>query len=69
MRGVWSRHDLLGKHDRLMRLEKASADRVVQLNKEQVAALERFSPEGRERTLRPTTAAIWWLSIPSSWVT
>lgn len=52
-----------------MRLEKASADRVVQLNKEQVAALERFSPEGRERTLRPTTAAIWWLSIPSSWVT
>lgn len=32
-----------------MRLEKASADRVVQLNEEQVAALERFSPEFRER--------------------
>ncbi|TBR24647.1 MAG: transposase, partial [Reyranella sp.] len=49
VRGVWSRHGLLGKHDRLMRLEKASADRVVQLNEEQVAALERFSPEFRER--------------------
>ena len=32
-----------------MRLEKASADPVVQLNEEQVAALERFSPEFRER--------------------
>ena len=49
VRGVWSRHGLLGKHDRLMRLEKASADLVVQLNEEQVAALERFSPEFRER--------------------
>ena len=49
MRGVWSCYGLLGKHDRLMRLEKASADRVVQLNEEQVAALERFSPEFGQR--------------------
>lgn len=49
VRGVWSRHGLLGKHDRLMRLEKVSDDRVVQLNEEQLAPLERFSPEFRER--------------------
>ena len=49
MPGLWNRHSLLGKHDLLMRLQKASADLVVQLNEEQVAALERFSPEFRER--------------------
>ena len=27
VRGVWSRHDLLTKHERLLRLEKATADR------------------------------------------
>lgn len=46
---TYSADDLLGKHDQLMRLEKASADPVVQLNEEQVAALEGFSPEFRER--------------------
>ena len=49
MRGVWSRHSLLGRHDRLLRLEQASAERTVQLSDEQVEALERFSPEFRER--------------------
>lgn len=49
VRGVWSRHGLLSKHDRLLRLEKTTADRAVRLSDEQVAALERFSPEFRER--------------------
>lgn len=49
VRGVWSRHGLLSRHDRLLRLEKASAERTVQLSEEQVEALERFSPEFRER--------------------
>jgi hypothetical protein len=59
VRGVWSRHGLLGKHDRLMRLEKASADRIVQLNEEQVVALERFTLSSANATSMPTTAAIW----------
>jgi transposase InsO family protein len=49
VRGVWSRHGLLSRHDRLLRLEKASAERTVQLSDEQVEALGRFSPEFRER--------------------
>ena len=49
IRGVWSRHGLLSRHDRLLRLEKASAERTFQLSEEQVEALERFSPEFRER--------------------
>jgi transposase InsO family protein len=49
VRGVWSRHGLRGRHDRLLRLERATAERAVRLTDEQVAALERFSPEFRER--------------------
>jgi transposase InsO family protein len=49
VRGVWSRHGLLSKHERLLRLEKASAERAIQLDEEQIEALERFSPEFRER--------------------
>ena len=49
VRGVWSRQGLLSRHDRLLRLEEASAERTVQLSDEQVEALERFSSEFRER--------------------
>jgi transposase InsO family protein len=49
VRGVWSRHGLLSRHDRLLRLEQATAERSIQLSEEQVEALERFSPEFRER--------------------
>jgi transposase InsO family protein len=49
VRGVRSRHGLLNKHDRLLRLEKASAEQAIQLSEDQIAALERFSPEFRER--------------------
>ena len=49
VRGVWSRHGPLSRDDRLLRLEKASAERIVQLSDEQIDALERFSPEFGER--------------------
>jgi len=49
VRGVWSRHKLLTKHERLLRLEETVAQRKIQLTDEQVRLLERFSPEFRER--------------------
>lgn len=51
VRGVWSRHDLLSKHDRLLRLERAQREQALDLNEEQVRLLERFSPEFRERQI------------------
>jgi hypothetical protein len=59
IRGVWLRHDLLTKHERLMRLEKATAERKLELTEEQVRLLERFSPEFRERHIEaPHTGAL-----------
>ncbi|MDR7018632.1 transposase InsO family protein [Aeromonas salmonicida] len=49
--GVWQRHDLLSKHDRLLRLEKNHWEQVIELNDEQIRLLERFSPEFRERQI------------------
>jgi transposase InsO family protein len=49
VRGVWQRHGLLTKHERLLRLEKATAERTLELSDEQTRLLERFSPEFRER--------------------
>jgi transposase InsO family protein len=49
VRGVWSRHDLLSKHDRLLRFERHVAKHRIKLTDVQVRLLERFSPEFRER--------------------
>lgn len=49
VRGVWSRHELLTKHQRLLRLEKAMGEREIALTEDQIRLLERFSPEFRER--------------------
>ena len=49
VRGVWSRHDLLTRHDRLLRLEKTVREQQIELDEDQVKLLERFSPEFRER--------------------
>ncbi len=51
VRGVWQRHDLLSKHDRLLRLEKTHREQTIELNDEQIRLLERFSPEFRERQI------------------
>ncbi len=45
VRGVWKRHDLL----RLLRLEEHARKSSFKLNEHQVALLERFEPEFRER--------------------
>jgi len=59
VRGVWQRHGLLTKHERLLRLEKATAERKLALSDEQVRLLERFSPEFRERHIEaPHTGAL-----------
>ena len=49
VRGVWSRHKLLTKQERLLRLEKTTCERQIEINPEQIRLLERFSPEFRER--------------------
>ena len=49
VRGVWSRHNLLTKHERLLRLEETAAKRKLTLTEEQIRLLERYSPEFRER--------------------
>lgn len=49
VRGVWQRHNLLTKHERLLRLEEHVGNTPVELTDEQVRLLERFSPEFRER--------------------
>jgi transposase InsO family protein len=49
VRGVWSRHNLLSKHDRLLRFEKHVGQNRMKLTDEQIRLLERFSPEFRER--------------------
>jgi len=49
VRGVWSRHNLMTRHQRLLRLEESVRQRKVEISDEQVRLLERFSPEFRER--------------------
>lgn len=49
VRGVWNRHKLLTRHERLLRLEQAVGRRKMALSDEQIKLLERFSPEFRER--------------------
>jgi transposase InsO family protein/transposase-like protein len=59
VRGVWQRHGLLTKHERLLRLEQATAERTLELSDEQIRLLERFSPEFRERHIEaPHTGAL-----------
>ena len=53
------RHGLLTKHERLLRLEKATAERKLELSEEQIRLLERFSPEFRERHIEaPHTGSL-----------
>jgi transposase InsO family protein len=59
VRGVWMRSGLLTKHERLLRLEKATAERKIELTDEQIRLLERFSPEFRERHIEaPHTGSL-----------
>jgi hypothetical protein len=50
---------LLIKHERLLRLEKETSQRVIELSEEQTRLLERFSPEFRERLIEaPHTGSL-----------
>jgi transposase InsO family protein len=49
VRGVWSRHNLLSRFDRLLRLEEYAGRKKMTLTEDQIRLLERFSPEFRER--------------------
>jgi hypothetical protein len=56
VRGVGQRHGLLTKHERLLRLERATAERKVELPEELTM---RFSPEFRERHIEaPHTGSL-----------
>jgi hypothetical protein len=52
IRGIWQRHDMLLKHQRLLRLEKHYRDNNIQLTEQHIALLEKFSPEFRERHIK-----------------
>ena len=52
VRGVWGRHNLLSRHDRLLRLERTHSEAGFELTGEQIEMLERFSPEFREREIK-----------------
>jgi transposase InsO family protein len=55
VRGVWGRNNLLTKHERLLRLEKAVSTTKFQITEQQARILERFSPEFRERHINTST--------------
>ena len=49
VRGVWDRHDLLQRHQRLLRLEAEAQNDTIMLSEEQIRLLEKHSPEFRVR--------------------
>jgi len=52
IRGIWQRHDLISKHQRLLRLEKHYKEHNIQLTEQHIALLEKFDPEFRERHIK-----------------
>lgn len=49
VRGVWLRHSIETRHKRLLRLEATARENTITLTDEQIALLERVSPEFRSR--------------------
>ncbi len=49
VRGVWTRHDLLHRSQRLLRLEGEANKETIALSAEQIRMLEKHSPEFRVR--------------------
>ena len=52
IRGIWQRHNMLLKHQRLLRLEEHYKNTCTQLTEQHIALLEKFSPEFRERHIK-----------------
>jgi transposase InsO family protein len=52
IRGIWQRHDILLKHQRLLRLEQHYKEHCIPLTEEHIILLEKFDPEFRERHIQ-----------------
>lgn len=52
VRGVWNRHKLLTRHQRLLRLEQHHREQKIELTEKQIKLLEKFNPEYRERHIK-----------------
>jgi len=52
VRGIWHRHNMITKHQRLLRLEKHYKDNNIPLTEQHIILLERFDPEFRERHIK-----------------
>ena len=52
IRGIWIRHNLLLKHQRLLRLEQHYKNNNIELTENHIALLEKFDPEFRERHIK-----------------
>jgi len=52
IRGIWQRHNLLLKCQRLLRLERHYKDNNIALSENHIELLEKFDPEFRERHIK-----------------
>ena len=52
IRGIWQRHGLLSKHQRLLRLENHHKENSIPLTEQHIALLEKFDPEFKERHIQ-----------------
>ena len=52
IRGIWQRHNLLLKHQRLLRLERHYKDNNFELTENHIRLLEKFDCEFRERHIK-----------------
>ena len=52
IRGVWQRHNILLKHQRLLRLEQHYKDHNIELTENHIQLLEKFDSEFRERHIK-----------------
>ena len=52
VRGIWQRHDIMLKHQRLLRLEQHYREHNIQLTEQHIVLLEKFDPEFRERHIK-----------------
>ena len=52
IRGIWHRHNMMSKQQRLLRLEKYAREQNIPLSEQHICLLERFEPEFRERHIQ-----------------
>ena len=52
VRGIWHRHNMITKYQRLLRLEKHYKDNNIPLTEHHITLLEKFDPEFRERHIQ-----------------